>query len=95
MGLIVHDSYTTIAGITLSDYYVNIDDIHISKSGVDNPMYSLSVKYKSFVDKNARSTYKTPFCEMNLIITTTTLNNIGTQIYDEIKKKFENFTDDL
>lgn len=95
MGLIVHDSHTTTIGLTLSDYYVNIDDIHISKSGLENSVYSLSVKYNSFIDKNARNAQKKPFLEMNLIITTTTLDNIGTQIYDEIKKKFENYTDDL
>jgi hypothetical protein len=79
-------------GLAVSDYYVNIDNIHISKN---DGVYSLSLKYKSFINKNARDTDKKPFCEMNLIVSTTNLENIGTQIYEELKKSFTNFTDDL
>jgi hypothetical protein len=90
MGIIVHDSYQMTNGLVVSDYYINIDDIHIFKS---DDVYSVSLKYKSFIDKNARDTDKKPFCEMNLILSTTTFENIGTQIYDEVKKRFENYTD--
>src|SRR6056300_1237535 len=95
MGLIVADDLILQNGMTLNDYYVNIDDIQILKSNLDDFKYTLSAVANYYVNKTARDGQKTSIRTQDVIISTDTLTDIHSQLYEELKKSFTNFTDDL
>jgi len=95
MGLIVADDLVLQNGMTLNDYYVNIDDIQILKSNLDDFKYTLSAVANYYVNKTARDGQKTSIRTQDVIISTDTCADIHSQVYVELKKYFTNFTDDL
>jgi hypothetical protein len=95
MGLIVADDLVLQNGMTLNDYYVNIDNIQILKSNLDAFKYTLSAVANYYVNKTAREDQKTSIRTHDVIISTDTLTDIHSQLYEELKKSFTNFTDDL
>jgi hypothetical protein len=95
MGLIVADDLVLQNGMTLNDYYVNIDDIRILKSNIDAFKYTLSAVANYYVNKTARDGQRTTFDSRKIFISTDTLTDIHSQLYEELKKSFTNFTDDL
>src|SRR6056300_1389525 len=95
MGLIVADDLILQNGMTLNDYYINIDDIRILKSNIDDFKYTLSAVANYYVNKTAREGQKTSVRIHNVVISTDTLTDIQSKLYEELKKSFTNFTDDL
>ena len=95
MGLIVADDLILQNGMTLNDYYINIDDIRILKSNIDDFKYTISANVNYYVNKTARDGQKTSIRTQDVIISTDTLTDIHSQLYEELKKSFTNFTDDL
>ena len=95
MGLIVADDLILQNGITLNDYYINIDDIRILKSNIDAFKYTISATANYYVNKTAREGRKASLNAHDVIISTDTLPNIHSQLYEELKKSFTSFTDDL
>ena len=95
MGLIVADDLILQNGMTLNDYYINIDDIRILKSNIDDFKYTISANVNYYVNKTAREGQKTSVRIDNVIISTDTLTDIQSKLYEELKKSFTNFTDDL
>jgi hypothetical protein len=95
MGLIVADDLILQNGMTLNDYYINIDDIRILKSNIDDFKYTISANVNYYVNKTAREGQKTSVRIHNVVISTDTLTDIQSKLYEELKKSFTNFTDDL
>jgi len=93
MGLIVADEHKFSTGLTITNYYVNVNDIAISKSNLPDFKYSVVVRTKYYVSHDARISNKEEFMENRIVMITDVLDNLYDQIYTEIKTKFENYTD--
>ena len=95
MGIIAHETMTTETGIEVSDYYINIGEIKISKQTESLTMYNVWTDYNCYANKAARIAIKDPFKKFSIHLETETLNNIHTQIYTKIKEAHGSSTDDL
>ena len=95
MGIIVSDEYNFDNGMTISNYYVNIDNITIKKSNLEEFQYTISADVCSYVSQEHRNQQKQPFNNGKAIITSDTINNVHTQIYTDVKTRYENYTDDI
>lgn len=93
MGLIVTDTITLNNGIEITNYYVNIGEIKITKES--GTSYGLDVKYNFYTSKNARLDNRKTFEQGHTTISVDTLDNMYTQIYTEVKTNFTSYTDDL
>ena len=82
-------------GLEITNYYVNIDNIRINKSHVEEYKYEVSSTGFYYINKEARENSKPTFKQHPVVFTTDTLENIQTQSYTELKKQFSNFTDDM
>ena len=95
MGIIIADDLILQNGMTLNDYYVNLDDIRILKSNIDAFKYTISATANYYVTKTAREGLKTPVRTHNVIISSDTMTDMHSQLYEELKKSFTDFNDDL
>lgn len=96
MGIIVSDDYTFDTGLSITEYYVNIDNINIKKSGaVTDFKYTVHATWYCYTSKANRDNFKKHFNAHELVIPMSDINNLHEQIYTELKTKFENYTDDL
>lgn len=96
MGLFNTGDYTFNNGITLSNLYIMIDNILIRKSNVLDFKYTIQADTLTFVSKDVRQQDIGRYIEKNLTaISTDNLDNLHEQIYAEVKKNYENHTDDL
>jgi len=93
MGVIVADILNFPTGISVTDYYVNVDHIKISKSNVDSFKYSVECTEHLFATRDARMTGKAAIMVNRIVLTVDTLDNLLTQIYDNIKSKYETYED--
>jgi len=93
MGIIVADARTLENGIVVSDYYVNIDDILIQKSNVDDFKYTVTGQARYFATKQARDQFKSKIDTRKLVIATSNVSNIHEQLYTELKNGFETYED--
>ena len=93
MGIVVSDALTLANGIDVSDYYVNIDDILIQKSNVDDFKYSVTGEARYFATKQARDQFKSKIDTRKLVIATSNVSNIHEQLYTELKNGFETYED--
>jgi len=96
MGLFNTGEHTFNNGITLSNLYIIIDNIRIRKSNVPDFKYTVQADILTFVSKDVRQQDIGSYIENKLtVISTDNLGNLHEQIYDEVKKNYENYTDDL
>jgi hypothetical protein len=96
MGLFNTDDYTLNNGVTISNMYVIIDNIKIRKSNVEDFKYTVEADKLCFASKDVRLQNITTWAENTLVVVSTdTLDNLHEQVYTEVKKNFENYTDDL
>jgi hypothetical protein len=93
MGIIVTDSFTFNTGITLDEYYVNIADIHISKTQIENPKYGLLVNANFYISKTARDQGITEFRQMKIDTHVNDFVDVYEHVYTKLKTYFENYTD--
>ena len=94
MGLVVADEINAY-GISLSNYYVNVGDVHIGKTGQPDMKYAIAAHLQYYASKNARFQYEETIRTRNLRMRVSDITNIYEQIYTELKKDFENYTDDF
>jgi len=95
MGIISDDKILLDMGLEITDYYVNIDNIHINKSHVEDYKYEVSSTSFYYINKEAREKSKPTFKQHPVVFTTDTIDNIQTQAYIELKKQFTDFSDDV
>jgi hypothetical protein len=95
MGIIAHETRTTEHGIDVSDYYINVGEIKISKQTESLTMFNVWTDYNCYANKDSRLTYKDPFIIFTIHLETETLDNIHAQIYTKIKETHGTSTDDL
>jgi hypothetical protein len=95
MGIIAHETMTTETGIEVSDYYINVGEIKISKQAESLTKYNVWTDYNCYANKAARTAMKDPFKKFSIHLETETLNNIHSQIYTQIKVHHGSSTDDL
>ena len=95
MGLVVSEDYTNENGFVISDYYVNINDILIIKSGIDEYKYIIEAKQHIYMSRQARNDHKRPIRTLNVQVLTNTVDDIHNQVYTKIKEQYQNYTDDI
>ena len=96
MGLFNTNEYTLNNGILLSNLYIIIDNILIRKSNVPDFKYTIQADILTFVSKDVRQQDIGRYIENKLtVISVDNLENLHEQIYTEVKKNYENCTDDL
>ena len=57
--------------------------------------YSIRSEYKYYATRQARIDNKEALMTYTIICLTSSLDDMETKLYDEIKKRYENYTDDL
>jgi hypothetical protein len=95
MGIIVSEEYTNVNGFVTPGLYVNIDNIQISKSGLESYNYDVEADKRVYISKEARIDYKEPIEKIRVFIAIDNMDNLHEQIYTEVKKAYQNYTDDL
>ena len=95
MGIISDDQIVLDMGLEITDYYVNIDNICINKSRVEDYKYEVSSTGFYYINKEARENSKPTFKQHPVVFMTDTVDDIQTQAYTQLKKQFTNFTDDV
>ena len=93
MGIISSDQIVLDMGLEITNYYVNIDNIRINKSHVEEYKYEVLSTGFYYINKEARENSKPPFKEHTVVFRTDALDDIQIQAYIELKKRFTNFTD--
>jgi hypothetical protein len=94
MGLIVYADRTLPNGLAISGFYVNIDDIVIKKDPHSEEVkYNVSADYNCYASRQARVDNKEVLQTYKILTSTTTIDNIQTQIYEEVKKLFDTTED--
>jgi len=95
MGIIVSEEYTNVNGFVTSGLYVNIDNIQISKSGLESYNYDVEADKRVYISKEARINNKEPVEKNRVFVAMDNVDNLHKQIYTEVKKVYPNYTDDL
>jgi predicted transposase YbfD/YdcC len=96
MGLTVYADRTLPNGLAISGFYVNIDDIVVKKDlHSEEVRYNVSADYNCYASKQARLDNKDILQKYKIYISTTTIDNIQAQVYEEVKKLFDTTEDDL
>lgn len=93
MGIISSDQIVLDMGLEITNYYVNIDNIRINKSQVEDYKYEVSSTGFYYINKEARENSKPTFKQRQVVFTTDTIDDIQTQAYTELKKQFESYED--
>ena len=96
MGIIVTSDLELTNGITINDFYVNINHIEIVKSRVENIKYTIKAYRQIYVNKSKRDTDESSIIDSQpVVICTQNLTNLEEQIYTELKFDYTSFADDL
>lgn len=95
MGIIVSEEYTNVNGFVTSGLYVNINNIKISKSGLESYNYDVEADKRVYISKEARINNKEPVEKNRVFVAIDNMDNLHEQIYTEVKKVYQNYTDDL
>lgn len=95
MGIFVSEQYTNVNGFVSSECYVNIDNITILKSNLETYKYTVEADRRIYVSKQARNDNKKPVENTRIVISVDDLDNLHEQIYTEVKRSYENYTDDI
>src|SRR6056300_1172604 len=70
MGIIAHETMTTETGIEVSDYYINVGEIKISKQAESLTKYNVWTDYNCYANKAARTAMKDPFKKLSIHLET-------------------------
>jgi tryptophan synthase alpha subunit len=96
MGLFIKDAYTLDNGISLSNPYIMIDNITIQKSNIPDFKYSVTADETCYTTKDVRQQRPDNYVKKKgVVVSINNVDNLHEQIYDEVKKSYENYTDDL
>ena len=96
MGLLVGEEYTLQNGIIISNYYVNVADISIRKNPLEETtVYDVVADYNYYANKQSRLENKERIHTFTIHISSTTIENIYSLVYTEIKKLYKIVEDDL
>jgi len=103
MGIIVTSETTLTNGITLTNLYVNIEDLRIRRvltpalvEGEPDMKYSIMVKKQVYINKEVRQSNESAVLESVMIgLLTTSLTNLEEQIYTKLKTEYTSCVDDL
>jgi hypothetical protein len=103
MGIIVTSEQTLTNGITLTNLYVNIEDLRIRRvltpalvEGEPDMKYSIMAKKQIYANKEVRQSNESAVLESVMIgLLTTSLTNLEEQIYTKLKTEFTSYVDDL
>jgi len=97
MGIIVSEEYTNNYGSVTNAYYVNIDNIVISKAYLDDFKYNIKADRNLYMSKQVRDDNKLSFETDQVMVLSNTVNDIHGQVYTQIKTQYQyvNYTDDI
>lgn len=103
MGIIVTSEHTLTNGITLTNLYVNIEDLRIRRvltpalvEGEPDMKYSIMVKKRVYANKEVRQSNESAVLESVMFgLLTTSLTNLEEQIYTKLKTEYTSCVDDL
>lgn len=92
MGLIVADEMN-VYGLSLSNCYVNVGNIIISKTGQDDTKYAIRTIVQFYTSQTARVQNEQTISTRQLRLLTDDITNLYEQVYTKLKTQFENYTD--
>tara|TARA_Y100000389_G_scaffold62080_1_gene58158 strand:+ start:4505 stop:4804 length:300 start_codon:yes stop_codon:yes gene_type:complete len=99
MGIISNDPITNEYGMSMSNCYIRAGKkLSITAVEDDNntTTYSIETKIETFLNKEAKLNFKAPMSTQNILFTVDKLgDNVYDEIYDDLKRRFPNYTDDL
>lgn len=96
MGITVADEFETELGITITNYYVNIDNIQINKSHIPDFKYEINATKQVYVNKSKRDNIHSCIISRTPIgYTSNVLSNIHEELYTNVKTGYTSYTDDL
>jgi|SRR5210317_484001 hypothetical protein len=94
MGLIIADEMN-VYGLSLSNCYVNVDNLIISKTGSQDMKYVISTNVQCFTSRTARNQNEQTISMRQLRLLTNDTTNLHEQVYTLLKKDYKNYTDDF
>jgi hypothetical protein len=97
MGIIVSEEYINNYGSVANVYYVNIDNIVVSKAHLDDFKYNIRADRNLYMSKQVRDDNKLSFETDQVMVLSNTVNDIHGQVYTQIKTQYQyvNYTDDI
>jgi hypothetical protein len=95
MGIVVIDELELSGGITITDVYININNIEIINSSTPNGKYSIKATKFVYLNKVKRESSSSTLTTGFVSIVTDNLTNIEEQLYTELKTEYTSYTDDL
>ena len=96
MGIIVTDELELENGMTLTNSYVNVDNINIKKSNIPDCKYCINADGQFYVNKLTRESSHNRTIQLRpLGISSNVLTNVEEQLYTYLKTKYTSYTDDI
>lgn len=94
MGLIIADEMKAY-GLSLSNCYVNVGSINISKTGSQDMKYVIATNVQYYTSRTARNQNEQTISTRQLRLLTNDTTHLHEQVYTLLKQDYENYTDDF
>jgi hypothetical protein len=95
MGIFVQDTLELENGVSINNYYVRVREIDIINHTNYNGVFQLVGICDFYATKEAREAEKDILKYDHVSISSENLVDVHKQIYDNLKLKFENTSDDI
>jgi sulfite reductase alpha subunit-like flavoprotein len=99
MAIITNDPITNEYGMTINNCYIRAGKklkITAVEEDDNTTIYSIETTVETFLNKDAKLNFKEPMSTEGILFSVDKLgDNIYEEIYDDLKRRFPNYTDDL
>jgi hypothetical protein len=98
MAIISNDPITNEYGMSINNCYIRAGKkLTITAVWDDTKwVYTVEIDIETFLNKEAKLSFKEPMSKINILFTVDKLgDNVFDAIYDDLKRMYPNYTDDL
>jgi hypothetical protein len=95
MGIFVGDTLELDSGVSINNYYVRVREIDIINNANNNGVFQIVGICDFYATKEAREAEKEILKYEYVSIGSESLVDVHKQVYDNLKLKYSNITDDL
>ena len=95
MGIFVGDTLELDSGVSINNYYVRVREIDIINNASNNGVFQIVGICDFYATKEAREAEKEILKYEYVSIGSESLVDVHKQVYDNLKLKYSNITDDL
>jgi hypothetical protein len=95
MGIFVGDTLELDSGVSINNYYVRVREIDIINNANNNGVFQIVGICDFYATKEAREAEKEILKYEYVSIGSENLVDVHKQVYDNLKLKYSNITDDL